>query len=305
MKVTAAAPAKINLQLSVGALRADGYHDLVTVYQALDLRDEVTIFERAEGMGVQCGISGDFSSGVPGDESNLAVKAVKLVAELAGVSCDLNIQITKRIPVAAGLAGGSADAAAALVVAAELYGYGGDLQPLAEQLGSDVAFSLLGGTALGTSRGEVVVPVLARGNYCWVIISSSNGLSTPRVYQKLDQLRDEGAVREPLQLAPKNELLQALVSGSATEIAAHLSNDLQPAALALAPKLQRILDVAVEDGALASLVAGSGPTCIALAKDHDHALDIAARISGQNLADRVLVATSPAAGTEITAIEKN
>ena len=168
-----------------------------------------------------------------------------------------------------------------------------------------MTFSLLGGTALGTSRGEVVVPVLARGNYCWVIISSSNGLSTPRVYQKLDQLRDEGAVREPLQLAPKNELLQALVSGSATEIAAHLSNDLQPAALALVPKLQRILDVAVEDGALASLVAGSGPTCIALAKDHDHALDIAARISGQNLADRVLVATSPAAGTEITAIEKN
>jgi 4-diphosphocytidyl-2-C-methyl-D-erythritol kinase len=305
VKVTASAPAKINLQLSVGALRADGYHDLVTVYQALNLRDDVTIFERAEGMGVQCSVTGDFTNGVPSDESNLAVKAVQLVAELVGSSCDLNIQITKRIPVAAGLAGGSADAAAALVAAAELYGYGGDLQPLAEQLGSDVAFSLLGGTALGTSRGEVVVPVLARGEYCWVIMSSSNGLSTPRVYQKLDQLRDEGALREPLQLKPKNELLQSLLTGSADQLAEHLTNDLQPAAIALAPRLQRLLDVAIEDGAIASLVAGSGPTCIALAKNYEHALDVAARVSGENLADRVLVATSPAAGTEVISVERS
>lgn len=305
MKVTASAPAKINLQLSVGALRADGYHDLVTVYQALNLRDDVTIFERAEGMGVQCSVTGDFTNGVPSDESNLAVKAVQLVAELVGSRCDLNIQITKRIPVAAGLAGGSADAAAALVAAAELYGYGGDLQPLAEQLGSDVAFSLLGGTALGTSRGEVVVPVLARGEYCWVIMSSSNGLSTPRVYQKLDQLRDEGALREPLQLKPKNELLQSLLTGSADQLAEHLTNDLQPAAIALAPRLQRLLDVAIEDGAIASLVAGSGPTCIALAKNYEHALDVAARVSGENLADRVLVATSPAAGTEVISVERS
>jgi 4-diphosphocytidyl-2-C-methyl-D-erythritol kinase len=305
VKVTASAPAKINLQLSVGALRADGYHDLVTVYQALNLRDEVTIFERAEGMGVQCAVAGDFVNGVPNDDSNLAVKAVQLVAELVGSSCDLNVLITKRIPVAAGLAGGSADAAAALVAAAELYGYGGELQPLAEQLGSDVSFALLGGTALGTSRGEVVVPVLARGEYCWVIMSSSNGLSTPRVYQKLDQLRDEGALREPLQLKPKNELLQSLLTGSAEELANHLTNDLQPAAIALAPRLQRLLDVAIEDGAIASLVAGSGPTCIALAKDYEHALDVAARVSGENLADRVLVATSPAGGTEIISVERS
>jgi 4-diphosphocytidyl-2-C-methyl-D-erythritol kinase len=305
VKVTASAPAKINLQLSVGALRADGYHDLVTVYQALNLRDDVTIFERAEGMGVQCSVAGDFTNGVPNDDSNLAVKAVQLVAELVGSSCDLNIQITKRIPVAAGLAGGSADAAAALVAAAELYGYGGDLQPLAEQLGSDVAFSLLGGTALGTSRGEVVVPVLARGEYCWVIMSSSNGLSTPRVYQKLDQLRDEGALREPLQLKPKNELLQSLLTGSAEQLAGHLTNDLQPAAIALAPRLQRLLDVAIEDGAIAALVAGSGPTCIALTKNYEHALDVAARVTGENLADRVLVATSPAAGTEIISVERS
>jgi 4-diphosphocytidyl-2-C-methyl-D-erythritol kinase len=305
VKVIASAPAKINLQLSVGALRADGYHDLVTVYQALNLRDDVTIFERAEGMGVQCSVTGDFTNGVPSDDSNLAVKAVQLVAELVGSSCDLNIQITKRIPVAAGLAGGSADAAAALVAAAELYGYGGDLQPLAEQLGSDVAFSLLGGTGLGTSRGEVVVPVLARGEYCWVIMSSSNGLSTPRVYQKLDQLRDEGALREPLQLKPKNELLQSLLTGSAEQLAEHLTNDLQPAAIALAPRLQRLLDIAIEDGAIATLVAGSGPTCIALAKNYEHALDVAARVTGENLADRVLVATSPAAGTEVISVERS
>jgi 4-diphosphocytidyl-2-C-methyl-D-erythritol kinase len=299
VKVTVSAPAKINLQLSVGALRADGYHDLVTVYQALDLRDEVTISERADGMGVQCTLTGDFLSGVPEDESNLAVKAVKLVAEQAGVSCDLSIQINKRIPVAAGLAGGSADAAAALLAAAQLYGYGGDLQLLAAQLGSDIGFSLLGGTALGTSRGEVVVPVMTRGEYCWVILSSHNGLSTPRVYQKLDQLRDEGAVREPMQLAPKAELLQALLAGSAIEIAPQLTNDLQPAALAIAPKLQRVIDTAIEEGALAALVAGSGPTCVALAKDYDHALDIAARITTANVADRVLVSRAPASGAEV------
>lgn len=305
MKVTASSPAKINLQLSVGGLRADGYHDLVTVYQALDLRDEVSITERAEGVGVICSVAGEFTNGVPDDQSNLAVQAVKLVAEQVGSSCDLNIEITKRIPVAAGLAGGSADAAAALVAAAELYGYGGDLQILAAQLGSDIGFSLLGGTALGTSRGEVVVPVMSRGEYCWVIMTSTSGLSTPRVYQKLDQLRDEGAVREPMQLKPKPELLQALLAGSPTELAQHLLNDLQPAALAIAPKLQRLLDAAIEDGALAAIVAGSGPTCVALAKDYDHAIDVVARISGQNLADRVLVARAPAPGTEVIRIDRN
>lgn len=305
MKVTASAPAKINLQLSVGALRADGYHDLVTVYQALDLRDSVSISERAEGMGVQCSVDGAFTDGVPSDETNLAVRAVKLVAEQVGASCDLSIQINKSIPVAAGLAGGSADAAAALVAAAELYGYGGDLQILAAQLGSDIGFSLIGGTALGTSRGEVVVPVMSRGEYCWVIMSSSNGLSTPRVYQKLDQLRDEGVVRAPMQLQPKPELLQALLAASPSELAKYLTNDLQPAAVAIAPKLQRIIDGAVEDGALAAIVAGSGPTCVALAKDYNHALDVAARISGSNLADRVLVAKAPAPGTELVSIERN
>ena len=305
MKVTASAPAKINLQLSVGALRADGYHDLVTIYQALELRDQVSITERAEGMGVQCTIAGEFADGVPADETNLAVRAVKLVAEQVGTSCDLTIQISKHIPVAAGLAGGSADAAAALVAAAELYGYGGNLQLLAAELGSDIGFSLLGGTALGTSRGEVVVPVMSRGEYCWVIMSSSNGLSTPRVYQKLDQLRDEGTVRAPMQLQPKPELLQALLAASPTELAKHLSNDLQPAALAIAPKLQQLLESAREDGALAALIAGSGPTCVALAKDYDHALDVAARITASNLANRVLVAKAPAGGTELISVERS
>lgn len=305
MKITASAPAKINLQLSVGALRTDGYHDLVTVYQALDLRDQVSITERAEGMGVQCSVNGEFTDGVPGDETNLAVRAVKLVAEQVGVSCDLSIDIKKAIPVAAGLAGGSADAAAAFVAAAELYGYGGDLQILAAQLGSDIGFSLIGGTALGTSRGEVVVPVMSRGDYCWVIMSSTNGLSTPRVYQKLDQLRDEGSVRAPLQLQPKPELLQALLAASPTDLAKHLSNDLQPAALAIAPKLQRLLDAATDDGALVSIVAGSGPTCIALAKDYEHALDVAARITATNLANRVLVAKAPAPGAELVSIDRN
>ena len=304
MKVTASAPAKINLQLSVGGLRADGYHDLVTVYQALDLKDEVSLTERADGMGIQCISLGEFNSGVPSDDTNLAVRAAKLVADQVGVSCDLSIEITKRIPVAAGLAGGSADAAAALVAAAELYGYGGNLQLLAAQLGSDIGFSLLGGTALGTSRGEVVVPVMSRGEYWWVIMSASNGLSTPRVYQKLDQLRDEGAVREPMQMQPKQELLQALLSGSANQLATQLTNDLQPAALAIAPKLQRVIDAAMDDGALAALVAGSGPTCVALVKDYEHALDVAARISGQNVANRVLISRAPASGAEIVSIER-
>jgi len=305
MKLTAVAPAKINLQLNVGGLRADGYHDLVTVYQALDLFDQVSISERSEGMGVSCEVSGEFSFGVPNNDANLAVQAVMKIAELCNKPADVAISIEKRIPVAAGLAGGSADAAAALVAAAELFNFHGDLQLVAAELGSDIGFALMGGTALGTSRGESVVPVLARGEHFWVIMSHASGLSTPRVYQKLDQLRDEGSVATPMELSANNKLLQALVSGSSNAISDYLHNDLQAAALAINPKLQQTLDTAIEDGALAALISGSGPTCLALAKDYDHALDIAARVSSANVCDRVFVAKAPADGAKVISREHN
>jgi 4-diphosphocytidyl-2-C-methyl-D-erythritol kinase len=305
MKLTAVAPAKINLQLNVGGLRADGYHDLVTVYQALDLFDQVSISERSEGMGISCEVSGEFGFGVPHDETNLAVQAVIKIAELCNKTADVAISIEKRIPVAAGLAGGSADAAAALVAAAELFNFHGDLQLVAGELGSDIGFALMGGTALGTSRGESVVPVLARGEHFWVIMSHTSGLSTPRVYQKLDQLRDEGSVATPMELSANNKLLQALVSGSSNAVSDYLHNDLQTAALAISPKLQQTLDTAIDDGALAALISGSGPTCLALAKDYDHALDIAARVSSANVCDRVFVAKSPADGAKVISREHN
>ena len=193
------APAKLNLSLSVGRLRADGFHDLTTVFQAVGLYDEVTL-TRADELSVTVtdahGASG--AADVPLDATNLAVRAVALVAATTGHDARVAVSITKGIPVAGGCAGGSADAAAALVGADALWGAGlskEELTDLAAQLGSDVPFSLHGGTALGTGRGEQLTEVLERGDYSWVLAVAEGGLSTPAVYAELDRQRDAGPGR--------------------------------------------------------------------------------------------------------------
>jgi 4-diphosphocytidyl-2-C-methyl-D-erythritol kinase len=306
--VTARAPAKVNLQLAVGPARADGYHDLVTVFHAVSLFDEVTVAP-AERDSVT--VTGEGAGAVPADGSNLAALAADALVRAVGPGCKdspgLAIRISKRIPVAAGLAGGSADAAATLVACNELWRTGlsqADLGELAAGLGSDVTFGLVGGTAIGVGRGEQVTPALAAGSYHWVLAFATEGLSTAQVYAACDRLRatrgGQQARTEPAALDKR--LMAALRSGEPTEVAPLLSNDLQAAALSLRPDLRRTLAAGAEHGALAGIVSGSGPTCAYLAKDARHAADLAVALAGAGVCRTVAHVVGPAPGASVTGI---
>ena len=261
-------PAKVNLHLSVGPRRADGYHELETVYHAISLYDEVTA-ERADRLAVT--ITGEGADKLPTDERNLANQAALLLARHLRVRPYVKLTIRKQIPLSGGLAGGSADAAATLVACDALWGGGAsrdDLATLAAELGSDVPFLIHGGTALGTGRGEIVNPVLATGTWHWVVAVASSGLSTPKVYAELDRLRDTGAV-PATPAGPPDELLAAL---------------------------RRTLAAGTEEGALAALVSGSGPSCVFLAADADHATRLAARLATHGVCRTVRTAHGPVRG---------
>jgi 4-diphosphocytidyl-2-C-methyl-D-erythritol kinase len=301
VSVTASAPAKINLALVVGPKRADGFHDLATIYQAVGLTDEVTVERGTAGAGITVRLAGAEVDGVPTNADNLAAKAAAAVARATGNPADFVITIRKDIPVAGGMAGGSADAAAALVATEALLDAQlsrDDLMKLAATLGSDVPFALVGGTAVGTGRGELVVPTLARGELHWVVALAEGGLSTPTVFAELDSMRASDEVPAPSIPVP---LATALVAGDVDAIAAALHNDMQPAALVLAPALQRTLDAGHEAGALAGLVSGSGPTTLFLARDADHALDVAVRLSGAGVCRSVRRASGPVPGARVVA----
>ncbi|MGV9672810.1 MULTISPECIES: 4-(cytidine 5'-diphospho)-2-C-methyl-D-erythritol kinase [unclassified Gordonia (in: high G+C Gram-positive bacteria)] len=299
--VTVRVPAKVNLHLGVGPLRDDGYHDLVTVYQALSLYDDVTV-ARAAGLSVEMtrdsGRGADVAE-VPLDDDNLAVRAVRALGEYAGRDPKVAIEIVKRIPVAGGMAGGSADAAGALVALAALWKLDvprADLLDIAAGLGSDVPFSVQGGTALGTGRGEQLMPVLARGELHWVLAFARDGLSTPSVFRELDRLRaDRDLTPDPDELRP-DALVQALAAGDPHVIAPLLHNDLQPAALSLQPGLRRTLRAGIDAGALGGIVSGSGPTCMFLCADADAAVAVAAELSGAGVARSVRTASGPVSG---------
>ncbi len=326
--VTVRVPAKLNLQLAVGPPRADGYHDLVTVFHAVSLFDEVTA-QPAKRDGVT--VTGEGADRVPSDQDNLALRAVAaLRAAVAGPAAKpgvgpragpgmgtagVHITIAKRIPVAAGLAGGSADAAAALVACNELWDGGLSQSKLLEvgaRVGSDVAFALLGGTAVGRGRGEQLTPALAPATqYHWVLGFADGHLSTPEVYAALDRLRAASAdgaggpaQARPAQAGPAEPdldaaLMSALRSGEARLVGRALSNDLQPAALSLFPSLRKTLAAGLELGALGALVAGSGPTCVFLAASADRALDLAVSLSGAGVCRSVARVTGPVAGAAV------
>ncbi len=300
--VTAHAPAKVNVSLGVGPLREDGYHALETVYLAVSLLDTVTV-RRGEGLSVT--VTGEGADGpdpVPTDRRNLVWQAAELLAEHAGVAPDAAIAIHKAIPAAAGLAGGSADAAAALVALDALWGTRatrGDLAGLAARLGSDVPFSLTGGVALGGGRGEQLTPVLARRQWHWVLGIAEGGLSTPAVYAELDRLRAAGRAPGGAAGPASGPVLAALRSGPTTALAAALANDLQAAAVSLRPALRRALRAATDAGAAAALVSGSGPTVAALADDEDAALRLAAVLAGEGVFRTVRVVHGPVAGARL------
>ncbi|MGP7996304.1 MAG: 4-(cytidine 5'-diphospho)-2-C-methyl-D-erythritol kinase [Streptosporangiaceae bacterium] len=305
--VTARVPAKVNLQLSVGPPRTDGYHDLVTVFHALALFDEVTVAP-ADTDSVR--VSGEGASSVPLDSGNLAARAVTALIAAVGPGCrdapGVAIEIRKRIPVAAGLAGGSADAAGALVACNELWGTGLSQQELAEiagRVGSDVAFALHGGTAVGLGRGDQVTPALVAGTYHWVLAFAAEQLSTPAVYAACDRLRAAQAGRAGAGPAPgpqlSTALMAALRSGDPAEVGPLLDNDLQPAAISLQPRLRRALAAGREQGALGAIVSGSGPTCAYLARDAIHARDLAVALTGAGVCRSVVTVTGPAPGATV------
>lgn len=324
-------PAKINLRLSVGAPRADGFHPLDTVYQAISLYDEITIRPADR---LRLTLDGVGADTLPTDGGNLAVRAATLLADRLGVPPNVAIHLHKRIPLAGGLAGGSADAAAVLVGCDALWGGGHDpaaLAVLAADLGSDVPFLVIGGTARGTGRGELVEPVPAAGPWHWVVAAADGGLSTPRVYGQLDVLRAAGAA-PPAAIAPERDaaasygdstgsvrdgtaaeatgdtpspvpdrLLAALRSDDPADLAAALANDLQPASIALRPALRRTLDAGLAAGALAAMVSGSGPSCLCLAADAADAARIAAELTERGVCSAAHVAVGPVAGATVLA----
>ena len=294
--VTVQVPAKVNLQLSVGPKESDGYHQVVTVFQAISLFDNIKI---AEADQFSIAVSGDYTNGIPLDQSNLVYKAIELMAEEFETDKNLEVSIQKSIPIAGGMAGGSADAAAVLFGIDQLYRLGlskDELSEIARKLGSDVPFMLHGGTAVGRGHGDEITPALSRGTYHWVIAVSSTGLATPAVYAECDRLRTGLDIKAP---TLNDELLQALLSGDATRVGKSLSNDLQAAACSIRPALRLILDTGQEYGALGGVVSGSGPSVAFLVADEDHSLDLAVALTSSGVVGSVARAQGPVTGAKI------
>jgi 4-diphosphocytidyl-2-C-methyl-D-erythritol kinase len=280
------APGKINLFMRVGSVQADGYHDVATAYQAVSLYEDVRAWPDDE-FSVAFGGSVD-ASGLPVDRSNLAIKAAKLLARTAGVPGGVHLEIEKHVPIAGGMGGGSADAAATLVACDALWGTAlskEELHALAAKLGADVPFALSGGTAIGTGRGDRLSPALATGSFHWVLAVAEFGLSTPGVYRELDRRREERLAFASVEMTPvvDTTVLQALRAGDPRLLAGALHNDLQVAALGLAPGLGGILELGEAHGALAGLVSGSGPTVAFLVDDAESAIELQVALSAARL----------------------
>ncbi|GAA0915897.1 4-(cytidine 5'-diphospho)-2-C-methyl-D-erythritol kinase [Streptomyces thermoalcalitolerans] len=296
MSVTVRVPAKVNVQLAVGAARPDGFHDLANVFLAVGLYDEVTVTE-ADELRVTC--AGPDAGQVPLDRTNLAARAALLLAERHGRSPAVHIHIAKDIPVAGGMAGGSADGAGALVACDALWGTNAsreELLDLCAELGSDVPFSLVGGVALGTGRGERLRPLEAGGTFHWVFAMADGGLSTPAVFREFDRLTEGVSIPEP---TASDDLLAALAKGDAHALADTLSNDLQPAALSLRPSLADTLAAGRAAGALAGLVSGSGPTTAFLVEDAESASAVAKALQTSGTCRSVRTAAGPVPGATV------
>ncbi|MGV9344775.1 4-(cytidine 5'-diphospho)-2-C-methyl-D-erythritol kinase [Streptomyces spiralis] len=296
MSVTVRVPAKVNVQLAVGAARPDGFHDLANVFLAVGLYDEVTVTP-ADELRVTC--EGPDAAQVPLDRTNLAARAAVALAARRGIEPAVHVHIAKDIPVAGGMAGGSADGAGALLACNTLWGTGAsraELLAICAELGSDVPFSLVGGAALGTGRGEQLTALEVGGTFHWVFAVADGGLSTPAVYGEFDRLNEGIEVPAPV---VSEDLLAALAKGDATALAAALSNDLQPAALSLRPSLADTLAAGRAAGARAGLVSGSGPTTAFLAADAESAAAVAEALRASGTCRAARVAESPAAGATV------
>jgi len=264
-RIRVIAPAKVNLHLSVGALRDDGYHDLEGVFHALELADEVVV-EAGEGLSVVC----EPDVGVPA-EQNLAFRAAVAFADDVGVAPDFRITVRKRIPHGAGLGGGSSDAAAVLRALAHAFGLNADdtrVLGAARSVGADVAFFLGGGAALMGGRGDELVRTLPALNTPVAIVKPDRSISTALAYAVFDT--------EPQPPADPGPVVAALEAADARGLGRALANNLAPVACALVPECGEVLDwLAEQPGLWGTTVAGSGSAVLALAESDAKAHDIA------------------------------
>ncbi|MFF2812331.1 4-(cytidine 5'-diphospho)-2-C-methyl-D-erythritol kinase [Streptomyces sp. NPDC058000] len=301
--VTVRVPAKVNVQLAVGGRRPDGFHDLANVFLAVGLYDEVTATP-ADTLTLTC--AGPDADQVPLDDTNLAARAARALAARHGLDPQVHLHIAKDIPVAGGMAGGSADAAGALLACDALWGTAtpqDELLAICAELGSDVPFSLVGGAALGRGRGELLEPLPVGGTFHWVFAVADGGLSTPAVYKECDRLRDASGTGATTADIPDPEpspaLLDALRTGDPAALAAALSNDLQAAALSLRPSLAATLAAGTAAGALAALVSGSGPTTAFLVADADQADRVATALRASDTCRTARTTAGPAPGATV------
>ncbi len=297
MSITVRAAAKINLHLGVGRAREDGFHPLDTVYQAIGIHDDLTLDTATELTLTTRAADHVDPAAVPDGDDNIVLRAARLLADRAGRTAAGAFVVRKDIPVAGGMAGGSADAAAALVACDRLWGLqtsDEDLLALAAELGSDIPFSLVGGTARGLGRGELVTPVDDPGSWWWVAVPATQGLSTPTVYRHFDTMRPD-APEVPASAEP---LLAALATGEPVRLARALHNDLQEPAIDLRPELGDLIALGEAEGALRGMVSGSGPTVVFLCDSADGARQTAAGLVGAGH-EVVLTATGPVAGAHV------
>jgi len=296
------ASGKVNLQLSVGPRGDDGYHPLASVFQAVDLYETVTAATRDDGA---ITLTMDWAPHlqdapptVPLDDRNLAWRAAEAVRGAFGIVDGVDLHILKGVPVAGGMAGGSADAAAALLACAEVWDCGvsrGDLHELAVGLGADVPFCLTGHTAIGLGRGEQLSPAMTHGQFHWVFAVQHSGLSTAAVFERFDQMVELGEII-PADPKVNTEVMEALIAGDASRLGAALSNDLEAPAVSLAPGLAAVVELMEDAGALGAVISGSGPTVAGLARSRQHALAMGAMITAAGVADLVVTADGPALG---------
>ncbi|MDJ0317171.1 4-(cytidine 5'-diphospho)-2-C-methyl-D-erythritol kinase [Arthrobacter antibioticus] len=280
------APGKINASFHVGPLRDDGYHGVASTYLAVSRYEEVIATTKPGTAPTDITVSisdtssldADALAGIPLNSGNLAVRAARLVADVAENPCGVHLEIIKHVPIAGGMGGGSADAAATLVACDALWHTGlsrEELSLLGAELGADVPFALLGGAAVGLGVGDELTAALAPTPLHWVLVPAGFGLSTPVVYGRLDDLRASAGCTAVEPSHVDAEVLAALRTGDPHALAQCLHNDLQAAAESLAPSLSAVLAQGQELGALASLVSGSGPTVAFLAESSERAGELA------------------------------
>ncbi|UOR10693.1 4-(cytidine 5'-diphospho)-2-C-methyl-D-erythritol kinase [Halobacillus amylolyticus] len=255
MEILEKAPAKINLSLDVLHKRKDGFHEVEMVMTTVDLADRIELSRLRSGA-IRVESESRF---VPNDERNLAYRAAKLMKDHYKINKGVRIFIEKNIPVAAGLAGGSSDAAAVLRGVNKIWGINASLHELAElgaKIGSDVSFCVYGGTALAKGRGEQIFE-LPSPPPCWVVLAKPTlGVSTQTIYQKLDA---------KTAFHPNtNGMMEALKQGDFDAICAHVGNALEGVTTKLHPEVNQIKEQMRQAGADAVLMSGSGPTVFAL-----------------------------------------